>query len=92
MPSQHPEYRKLYAVFTRQAKSKTCPNSVAELFGKNKDLFRQWMENGKSVTTVALKLKQTAENSQNMDERWGYRRGMNKCGIAQSVFHERVCM
>jgi hypothetical protein len=72
--SQHPEYRKVYAQFSRAANNPRASREVQQLFeGKGKsDLFKAWLFDGRAFAGVTLMLVQTKASTREVSEH-GYR-------------------
>ena len=69
MGSQAPEYRRLYAQFTRAAKNPGTPAEVQNLFsGHSRDLFRAWLTDNKTWSGATLCLQQETSNSTELSD------------------------
>jgi hypothetical protein len=78
LPSQHPVYRRMYAKFKRAVATAPCADEVSALFGKNsKELFKQWLEDGKSFQGAVLRLQQTRASAKELKVDYAFRPGFS---------------
>jgi hypothetical protein len=74
LPSQDPEYRRIYAQFSRALKNRQTPPEVPQLFkDKAQYVFKQWLTDEKSFSSVIAQIEQTRLNSQEVEEDYAFR-------------------
>jgi hypothetical protein len=74
LPSQDPVYRRAYAAFKRSLQAKRTPTEVKDAFAGNlSPLFESWLKEGRSFEGATLRLKQSRELANGMEEQCAYR-------------------